>query len=379
MTQIDPERQEQAKVYARIKRRLWLVDQGISLLYALLWLLTGWSTATRAWLEGFTSSDWLIVPAFAIIFGGFYFLINLPLGYYAGYVLPHRFELSTQTFKGWVQDQLKGLAVGAVLGFILIQLVYLILRTAGPNWWLWLTGAMLLFSVLLTNLAPVLLMPIFNKFTPLGEEHADLAESLLGLAEKANTRVRGVFKMDMSRRTKQANAALTGLGNTRRIILGDTLIEEFSADEIETVLAHELGHHVQKDMAWLIGFGTLTTALGLFLVSLAMNWAIGAFGLTGVADPAGLPALMVLLSLYQLVTMPVENAFSRWREGKADDYALRMTDKPAAYASAFTRLANQNLSDIDPEAWVVFLFYSHPPLNERIAKAEAWQASPETV
>jgi STE24 endopeptidase len=131
MTQIDPERQEQAKQYARIKRRLWLVDQGISLLYALLWLVTGWSTATRDWLEGFTSNDWLIVAAFAIIFGGFYFLINLPLGYYAGYVLPHRFELSTQSFKDWVQDQLKGLAVGAVLGFILIELVYLILRTPG--------------------------------------------------------------------------------------------------------------------------------------------------------------------------------------------------------------------------------------------------------
>jgi STE24 endopeptidase len=227
--------------------------------------------------------------------------------------------------------------------------------------------------VLLTNLAPVLLMPIFNKFTPLGEDHADLAERLVVLAEKAGTRVKGVFKMDISRRTKQANASLTGLGNTRRIILGDTLIEEFSADEIETVLAHELGHHVQHDMAWLIGFGTLVTALGFFLVSLAMDWAISAFGLTSIADPAGLPALMILLSLYQLVTMPIENAFSRWREGKADDYALRATDKAEAYASAFTRLANQNLSDIDPEPWVVFMFYNHPPLRARIAKAKSWR------
>lgn len=372
MTQLDPQRQQQAKVYARIKRRLWLVDQGISLLYAILWLVTGWSTSLRTWLVGMNSNDWFVVAAFAAIFGGVYFLLNLPLGYYAGYVLPHRFELSTQSFKDWVVDQLKGLAVGAVLGLVLIELVYLILRSTGDNWWLWLTGGMLLFSVLLTNLAPVLLMPIFNKFTPLGDDHADLAQRLIRLAEKANTKVRGVFKMDMSRRTKQANAALTGLGNTRRIILGDTMIDEFSPDEIETVLAHELGHHVQHDMAWLIGFGTLLTALGLFLVSLAMNWVINAFGLAGVADPAGLPALMVLLSLYQLVTMPIENAFSRWREGKADDYALKATAKPAAYASAFTRLANQNLSDIDPEPWVVFLFYSHPPLNARIAKAEAW-------
>ena len=372
MTQLDTERQKQAKQYARIKRRLWLVDQGLSLLYALLWLVTGWSTATRAWLQSLTSNDWLIVAGFVVIFGGIYFLINLPLGYYTGYVLPHRFELSTQSFKDWLIDQAKGLAVGAVLGLFLIEMVYWILRVTGEAWWLWLTAGMLLFSVLLSNLAPVLLMPIFNKFTPLGEDHADLAERLMTLAEKANTKVKGVFKMDMSRRTKQANAALTGLGNTRRIILGDTLIDEFSSDEIETVLAHELGHHVHNDMAWLIGFGTLLTGLGFYLISLLMNWAIGAFGLTGVADPAGLPALMILLSLYEMVIMPISNAFSRWRESKADDYALNATNKPDAYASAFTRLANQNLSEVDPEPWVVFLFYSHPPLNTRIKKAEAW-------
>lgn len=372
---LDPQRQKQAKAYAKIKRRLWVVDEGFSLLYALIWLVTGWSVGLRAWLAGILSNDWFIVAAFAAIFGGIYFLINLPLGYYAGFVLPHRYDLSTQTRKNWVLDQLKNLAVGAVMGLILIELIYLALRLTGANWWLWLTGGMLFFSVLMTNLAPVIFMPIFNKFTPLGDEHADLAERLINLAKKHNTHVRGVFKMDMSRRTKQANAFLTGLGNTRRIVLGDTLINEFTDDEIETILAHELGHHVHKDFAWLIGFGTLLTGLGLFLVSLAMNWAIQTFGLAGVADPAGLPALMILLSLYQLLTMPIENGFSRWREGKADDFALQTTSKSRAFASAFTRLANQNLGDVDPEPWVVILFYNHPPLNERIQKAENWQSA----
>ncbi|NLN70556.1 MAG: M48 family metallopeptidase [Chloroflexi bacterium] len=372
MTQLDPERQVQAKHYGRIKRRLWLVEQGVTLLYAFLWLATGWSVVLRTWLAGISSNDWFLVAGFAAVFGGVLFLLNLPLGYYAGFVLPHRFELSTQSFKDWMIDQIKGLTVETVLGLLLVELVYLALRLTGEHWWLWLTGGMLLFSVLLTNLAPVLLMPIFNKFTPLGEEHADLEARLVALAEKAGTRVRGVFKMDMSRRTTQANASLTGLGHTRRIILGDTLISEFTTDEIETVLAHELGHHVHNDIAWLIGGGTLLTALGFFLVSRAMVWAISAFGLAGVADPAGLPALLTLLSLYQLLTMPIENAFSRWREGKADDYALKVTDKAAAFASAFKRLANQNLSDVDPEPWVVFLFYSHPPLNARITRAERW-------
>lgn len=373
MPELDLERQAQAKQYARIKRRLWLVDQAISLLYALLWLVTGWAVSLRSWLTSILSNDWLIVAAFGAIFAGIFFILNLPLGYFAGFILPHRYELSTQSLKDWLLDQVKSLAVGVVLGGVLLELIYLLLRVTGDFWWLWLTGGMLLISVLLANLAPVVLMPIFNKFTPLGEEHADLAARLVDLAEKAGTKVKGVYKMDMSRRTKQANAALTGLGNTRRIILGDTMIEEFSSDEIETVLAHELGHHVHNDVPWLIGFGTITTALGFFLVSLAMNWAMGAFGLTGVSDPASLPALMILLSLYQLITMPIENAFSRWRENLADDFALSQTGKNAAFASAFTRLANQNLSDIDPEPWVVFLFFGHPPLKERINKAENWQ------
>ena len=375
MPKIDPERQKQAKQYARIKRRLWVFEETFSLLYALIWLVMDWSTGIRTWLSGFFSNDWLMVAGFVGIFGGIYFLLNLPLSYYAGYVLPHRFDLSNQSLKDWLTDMAKNLALGIVLGLFLIEVVYFVLRVTGDAWWLWMTGAMLLFTVVLTNLSPILIMPIFNKFTPLGEEHADLEERLIQLAEKAGTKVKGVYKMDMSRRSKQANAFLTGIGNTRRIVLGDTMIEEFSNDEIETVLAHELGHHVHNDIPWMIGFGTILTALGFFLVSLAMNWAINTFGLNGVSDPAGLPALMILLSLYQLVIMPIDNAFSRWRERMADNYALEATGKSKAFSSAFTRLANQNLGEVDPEPWVVFLFYNHPPLNQRIEKAENWSAA----
>ncbi|HLF73658.1 MAG TPA: M48 family metalloprotease, partial [Anaerolineales bacterium] len=194
-------------------------------------------------------------------------------------------------------------------------------------------------------------------------------------AERANTRVRGVFKFDMSKRTKSANAALTGIGNTRRIVLGDTLINEFSTDEIETVLAHELGHHVHRDIPFLIGFGAVSTTLSLFLASLALNWAIGYFGFTGPADIAAFPALGLILGTYGLITMPLNNAVSRWRERLADDYALQSTGKSEAFASAFTRLANQNLGEVDPEKWVVIMFHSHPPLGERIEKANHWKAA----
>lgn len=376
MTILDPERQKQAKQYARIRRRLWLVDTAFSALYAGAWLFLGWSISLRTWLTDHWSAfanPWLLVPAFVAVFGGIYSVINLPLGYYSGFVLPHRFGQSNQTFKGWVTDQLKGMAVGAPIGLFLLEMLYLALRVTGSLWWLWAAGGMLVFSVLLSNLAPILIAPLFNKYIPLGDEHAELASRLLELAKRANTRVQGVFKFDMSRRTKSANAALTGIGNTRRIVLGDTLIDEFTTDEIETVLAHELGHHVHRDIPLLITFGAVSTTLSLYLASLALNWAIGFFGFNGIADVAAFPALGIILGAYGLITMPLENAVSRWREGMADDYALQATGKKDAFASAFTRLANQNLGDVDPEKWVVFLFYSHPPLGERIAKANNWE------
>jgi STE24 endopeptidase len=374
MTTLDPERQKQAKQYGRIRRRLWLGNNAFSAVYALAWLFLGWAVTLREWLGRFTSNDWIIVPLFVAVFGGLYFLVNLPLGYYSGFILPHRFGQSNQTFKGWIIDQLKGIAVGAPLGLILLELLYLALRLTDDLWWLWAAGGMLVFTVLLSNLAPILIMPLFNKFIPLGEEHKELADRLLALAERANTKVKGVFKFDMSKRTKSANAALTGIGNTRRIVLGDTLIDEFSTDEIETVLAHELGHHVHRDIPLFIAFGAAGTTLGLYLASLGLNWAIGYFGFNGVADVAAFPALGTILGAYGLVTMPLENAVSRWRERMADEYALQVTGKGEAFASAFTRLANQNLGEIDPEKWVVFLFHSHPPLGERIAKARNWRA-----
>ena len=378
MTVLNPEKQKQAKEYARIRRRLWLVDNILNALYALAWLFFGWASALHNWLTdnwSLFNNPWLLVPAFVFVFGGLYSIINLPLGYYSGFVLPHRFGQSNQTFKDWIIDQLKGLAIGAPLGLLLLELLYLALRVTGDLWWLWAAGGMLVFSVLLSNLAPILIMPLFNKYVPLGDEHKELAERLLALARRANTKVRGVFKFDMSKRTKSANAALTGIGNTRRIVLGDTLINEFSTDEIETVLAHELGHHVNRDIPLFITFGTLSTTLSLYLASLALKWATAYFGFSGPADIAAFPALSLIFGAYGLVTMPIGNAVSRWREKMADDYALQATGKNEAFASAFTRLANQNLGEIDPEKWVVFMFYSHPPLGERIEKARNWKTS----
>jgi STE24 endopeptidase len=313
-----------------------------------------------------------LVALFAAIFGGIFMLISMPLNYYEGFVLPHRFGLSNQTRGDWALDQAKMALVGGALGLVLLEIVYAILRLAPESWWLWAAGIMILFNVLMANLAPVLLFPIFFKFQPLGEEHADLETRLLRLAEQAHTRVRGVYQFDMSRRTKAANAALTGLGNTRRIILGDTMLNEFTPEEIETVLAHELAHHVHKDIPLGIVVESSILLAGFYLASWMLDWGIEVFGFSGPGDIAALPLLGLAFGIFGLATLPLTNTYSRWREHLADVYALQVTRNGPAFASAFTRLANQNLADADPPAWEEFLLYSHPALGKRIAMAQVY-------
>lgn len=365
----NPERQEKARLYARLNRRLMLVNLALSGGYSLAWLWLGWSKQLSFTVQSLTANPWLQVALYLLAFGGILYLINLPLSWIESYHLPHRFELSTQTWRGWIIDQLKGLAVGGLLGLLVLQIIYAVLRAAPQSWWIWATLFLLFFNVLLGYLAPVLLFPIFNKFKPLGEEHADLVERLKQLGQRAGAHVEGVYEMDMSRRTKAANAALTGLGRTRRIILGDTLLGEFSADEIETVLAHELGHHVHKDIPLLMGVSALVTVLGMFLVSRLMAWGVPYFGFKAVGEVGTLPLFLLAFGAFQLLVLPLVNAFSRWRERLADQYAIQVTGKPAVYAAALARLADQNLAEADPEPWVEWLLYDHPPIGKRIAMA----------
>jgi STE24 endopeptidase len=261
--------------------------------------------------------------------------------------------------------------IGGALGLLMVQILYLALTAWPTNWWLPVGGVYLLFGVVLSALAPVLIAPLFFKFTPLEEEHRALADRLTALAEEAGTRVRGVYRFDMSRRTRAANAALMGLGRSRRIVLGDTLLEEFTSDEIETVMAHELAHQVHRDLPLGIGVQSLITLVGLWLASLALEWGVDHFGLKGVNDVAGLPWLALVLGGFGLATLPLTNGWSRWRERLADRYAVRATDKPLAYASALVRLADQNLGEVQPPRWVEVVLYSHPPLGKRIAAAQA--------
>lgn len=367
---LDPERQQKAKAYAIIGRKIFLAELLIGVAYVLIWILAGISPWWREQVYQISQSLWLAVPLFAIGFALPQMVLTAPLDVYSGYILPHRYGQSTQSLGGWLLDQLKGLALSGIFGLIILLIIYALLAAAPQTWWLWAALVMLIFTVLLSNLAPVLIFPLFFKYEPLADE--ELVKRLTRLAEQAGTRVQGVYTFDMSRKTVAANAALMGLGNTRRIVLGDTLVNKFTADEIETVLAHELGHQVHRDLPLGILVQSALTLIGFFLADVVMRWGIALFGYHSLSDPATLPLLIVAMTVFSLITMPLGNLWSRWREVKADRYALQTTGRPQAFISGMTRLANQNLADTEPPAWVEFLLHSHPSISKRVAFAQTF-------
>jgi len=365
--EIDSGRQRSAKEYARIRHRLLAANLTLVVIAILVLLLTGLSAWLRDAVEGVAANEFTATALYFAVLLFAYEVAFFPLSYFSGFHLPHRYGLSTQTLRGWLVDQGKGFLVGLGLGGVAIEVIYFLLRGSPSWWWLWSAGFLLLFSVVISTLAPVLLMPIFYKLVPLEDE--GLASRLVDLAQRAGTKVVGAFTMDMSSRTTAANAGLMGMGSTRRIVVGDTMLDNYSPDEIETVLAHELGHHTHNDIWKGIAVEVVLTTIGLYLASRLVAWGVRALGFDGPADLAAFPLLALALGLYNFIVMPLGNAYSRWRERVADDYALNLTGKPDAFASAMIKLANQNLADVDPEPWVVFLLHSHPPIGQRIANA----------
>ena len=363
----DPGEAESAGAYSRAKRILFVVELAAGLAFLILILLSGASVSAARWLESFTANPWLLVLLYMTAVGLAYEPIGLPLDFYGGYVLEHKFGQSTQSFWAWAWDAVKGKLLGLVIGAILLEAVYWLLRRFPDSWWIIAALMFIAFAVVMTRLAPTLLMPIFYKFTPLKDE--ELGERLVRLCEKAGTTVRGVFEMDMSRKTRAANAALAGLGATRRIVLGDTLLQGFEADEVEAVLAHELGHHVNRDIWKGLAFQSLISTLGFYAAYRALAYFSGGFGLRGPADIAGLPLLMLTMAGVSLLFMPISNAFSRRLERRADRFALGLTDNPAAFVSTMTRLGRLNLAEFEPHPVIEFLLYSHPSISGRIRMA----------
>jgi STE24 endopeptidase len=365
----------EARRYNRIRRWLGVADFVLGLIFLIVLLATGWNgtlrdLAYRASYQTYTLAVFLYVLMLILIQK----VLGSGLEYY-GFRLEHRFNLSNQKLRSWIWDETKGFLVGVILSTIVVELLYFIIREMPQYWWLIAWATFLGLFVLMAQLAPVVLFPIFYKFEPLQNE--ELKGRLVRVGERAGTRVRGVYKWNLSEKSKKANAALTGLGNTRRIILADTLLENYSADEIEAVLAHELGHHVHKHILKSIAVQAGVTLLGFWAANWALHYAVERWHLFDtMSDFANLPLLILLSTVLGFLLLPALNAFSRYNERQADRYAFRAIVSVQPFISSMNKLAEQNLAERTPSTLVEWFFHSHPAISRRVAAAEAWAGQP---
>jgi STE24 endopeptidase len=356
--------EDKATRYNRLKRRVSVVALVATVVLLITLLVTGWSLTLR---DAARSNVLAYVALFSILNEA----IGLPLAFYSGFVLERRYGLSNETFGRWLLDQAKSFGVGLALGAAAAWLIYACIHLSPERWWAIAGAVFALLIVGLTNLAPVLLMPLFYSVKPLDRE--TLRARLLALAERAGARVLGAYEWGLADKTKKANAALAGLGGTRRILVSDTMLDEYSEEEIEVVLAHELAHHVHGDIWKAIVFESALIVAGFYLASRALAAFAAPIGLRGIDDVAGLPLLMLAAGAVSFVMVPVAHAMSRAFERRADRFALDLTQNPNAFIAAMRRLGAQNLAEEHPSKIVQWLFYSHPPMRDRIAAAQAFK------
>jgi len=364
---LDIKRQELAKRYARLMRRLSFVELAVVGILLLV-LVFGGVSARMSYFLSFPQ-PWASALYFVILVVGLG-IIMMPLTCYQGFILPRRYGLSNQKPGAWLADRAKASALGVLLGLGIVIVVCWLLDRFSDFWWLWASILLFLLILLLTRLTPTLLLPIFFKLEPLG--NVELRQRLMNLAKRAQAQIIGVFTMDLSSKGTTANAMLAGLGKTRSIILSDTLLQQYTAEEIEVILAHELGHHLHRDIPKLIAVQAAMVLLAFYLADLVLKASLIPLDFQGIADVAAFPLLFLSLAAFGMMVTPFINAYSRYIETSADEAALELTADPGAFITAMTKLTDQNLAVADPSRWVEFLFYDHPPYTKRVGLARRY-------
>jgi len=361
----------EAREYNSTKRWLEIGDMAISIGFLVLLLATGWSSTLRDAAIRLSREHYALQLFYYVLFLSIFSkILGFGLDVYS-FRLEHRFNLSNQRLTSWLIDEAKGWLLGLVLATVLCEIIYALIRTSPEHWWIFAWLIFIGMFIFFAQIAPVVLFPLFYKFAPLQNE--ELRARLVRLGERAGTRVRGVYEWKLSEKSKKANAALTGLGNTRRIILADTLLQNYSTDEIEAVLAHELGHHVHGHIVKSIFVEAAVTLAGFWAANEALRYAIDQQKMfEHLTDFANLPLLVLVSTILSLVLMPALNAYSRFTERQADVYCWKSVPNIAPYVSAMEKLNKQNLSESHPSRLVELLFHSHPPISKRIAAAEEW-------
>ncbi|MBN2056816.1 M48 family metallopeptidase [bacterium] len=359
--------QADSKVYNRAKTVVDIVELALSLVFLAVVVFAGLSVRLRDVVGGMHPNPYLRLLIFSGILAAANYLLFLPLSFYSGFVLEHRFRLSNQRIIDWIGDEGKQLGLSLLFMVPLLTVFYFLLRTLGHHWWLPMACILFVFSILLSWLAPVIIMPLFYEFTEVDD--SILTERLTTLSRRLGVTVQSVLSFNMSAKTRKGNAALAGLGKTRRILIGDTLLELLDHDEIEAVFAHELGHHALRHMPKGIAMGFLNIFTGMGLVAYLYYLSLGYFGFTGIDDLAALPLLLLYLFGFMLVALPIQNAISRRFEFEADSFAILHAAFPASFFTGMRKLESLNLDDPDPHPLIEWYFYSHPSLGRRLGNA----------
>jgi Zn-dependent protease with chaperone function len=364
-----PAPSEKALRYYRSGNVIWAVDQILGLGLPALLLFTGLSARLRTFAASIGRGHMYptLVITFALL-SVLLFLIQLPMSYYVGYAREHAYGLSTQLFGKWAADQLKGLAVGLLVGAAVLWVPYLLLARSPGRWWVW-TGALSLpFFALVLLVTPVFIAPLFNKFGPMKDKA--LESQILAEAARAGVDGARVYEVDKSVDTEKVNAYVTGVGSTKRIVLWDTLLKRLSPRQTRFVVGHEIGHYVLGHVVISIFVSSALVLLGLWGVHRTADGLLGRFGaqfgFDRLADPASIPLFMLLLSFFSLLVTPASLALSRHQEHEADRFGLELTHDNHAAATAFVALQRQNLANPRP-GWLFKVFRaSHPPIGERV-------------
>ncbi len=368
---LDAEKQNQARQYEKEKRILGLIGSGISLVFLLTFYYSGFSYRLA------NLNDQSVLRTFIIyifVFQTLATIVGLPLTYIQSYIHEHRWNFSNYTHKTWALDQLKSFLVSLILMPLLIGLLYWVMARYPDYWWLIAGLGIAVVGVIFATLFPVLILPIFNKYDPIDDE--ELTSRLTQILQKAGLKPGGFFKQDMSRQTKKENAFLAGLGKTRRVVLADNLLDNMTVPEIESVIAHEVGHYRHAHIWKNIALGTIQQLIVFWI----LDWFMRA------NFPHFLESVRWNLTLFPILALtmgfisgflfgPLNLTLSRFFERQADRIALELIPGPAAFKSAMAGLANRNLSNAYPSRWIKWLYYSHPPIGERLAFAESFESA----
>ncbi|MDP8257929.1 MAG: M48 family metallopeptidase [Candidatus Aadella gelida] len=363
----DPKRR---KKYALVKSRIFLVN--LLLVTCALIVFEIQFAGPLASFTGKAYSNYYAVRlVFAAAFFTYLYLVQLPLRMIGSFYIEHAYDLSRQSLSDWIKDEVKSTILSSLLTFACIAGLYFILRNFEQLWWLFCAIAWIMVSVGLTRILPVFIIPLFYKYLPLQDE--SLKEKIIKLSNREGVDIEDISLIDLSRKTRKANAALVGLGKTRKVIISDTLKEKFTNEEIEAVVAHEFGHLKYRHIHKLLLFSGISTFLVFYAAYLMINRIVTESGAAGADDPIIFPYFFGIMFLMGIILLPLKNLFSRILEREADMFALKAIDNSENFVSVMKKLAEMNLADTDPSKLRKVFLYDHPPISERIRMGEEFE------